>query len=263
MDEYREDYTFDAKFEGNILIVGRTGCGKTTFIQRLGKNKLFGSDLTEVFWVLKIILSKEREDSIRDSFEDQEVQFSYPNDIDDFNYLIGNFMQNRSDYIDNNEGESLSVTRLIVMDDVSGLADKSEEFSNFLTVSRKYGFSCLYGFHTIYPSRLSWEMIMSQTHIIFFPGSIHSSRILKTSSLFASRQKNTYLLNQQIWLNRLYFQISNSREKKCLTIDTREVNELGPGKFKTSADNGHEQTCYFNRNKSDSHFNSYTAKRFS
>ena len=172
-------------------------------------------------------------------------------------------MQNRSDYIDNNEGESLSVTRLIVMDDVSGLADKSEEFSNFLTVSRKYGFSCLYGFHTIYPSRLSWEMIMSQTHIIFFPGSIHSSRILKTSSLFASRQKNTYLLNQQIWLNRLYFQISNSREKKCLTIDTREVNELGPGKFKTSADNGHEQTCYFNRNKSDSHFNSYTAKRFS
>ena len=137
MGEYREDYTFDGKFEGNILIVGRTGCGKTTFIQRLGKNKLFGSDLTKVFWVLKIILSKEREDSIRDGFEDQEVQFSYPNDIDDFNYLIGNFMQNRSDYIDNNEGESLSVTRLIVMDDVSGLADKSEEFSNFLTVYRK------------------------------------------------------------------------------------------------------------------------------
>ena len=83
---------------------------------------------------MKIILSKEREDSIRDGFEDQEVQFSYPNDIDDFNYLIGDFMQNRSDYIDNNEGESLPVTRLIVMDVVSGLADnKSEEFLNFLT----------------------------------------------------------------------------------------------------------------------------------
>ena len=130
---------------------------------------------------MKIILSKEREDSIRDGFEDQEVQFSYPNDIDDFNYLIGNFMQNRSDYIDNNEGESLSVTGLLIMDDVSGLTDKSEEFSNFLTVSRKYGFSCLYVFHNIYPGRQSWEMIMSQTHILnFFPGSIHSSRILKT-----------------------------------------------------------------------------------
>ena len=54
------------------------------------------------------------------------------------------------------------------MDDVSGLADKSEDFSNFLTVSRKYGFSCLYVFHTIYPGRQSWEMIMSQTHIFNF-----------------------------------------------------------------------------------------------
>ena len=141
-------------------------------------------------------MSKEREEHIRNSFEDEEVRFSYPHDLDDFNYLVGNFMQNKSDYIDNEEGEALSVTRLIVMDDVSGLA---EESSNFYTVSRKYGFSCLYVFNTIYPGRLSWEMIISQTHIFnFFPGSIHSSRILKTLSLFASRQKNTYLLNQQI-----------------------------------------------------------------
>ena len=105
---------------------------------------------------------------------------------------------------------------------------------------------------------------MSQTHVFnFFSGSIHSSRIIKTLSLFASKQKNTYIPNQQVWLNRLYFQISNSKEKKCLTIDTREVNELGPGKFRTSAENGTEQICYFNRNKSDSHFSSYNAKQVS
>ena len=184
--------------------MGRTGCRKTTFIQKHGKNKLFGNDLIEVFWVSKIVLSKEREDFIRYSFEDQEVQFSYPHELGDFNYLIGNFMQNRSEYVKNDMGELLSVNRLIVMDDVSGLADKSEEFSNFLTVSRKYGFSCLYVFHTIYPGRQRWEMIMSQTHIFnFFPGSIYSSRTLKTLSLFASRQKNTYIPNQQVSLNRL------------------------------------------------------------
>ena len=44
-------------------------------------------------------------------------------------------MQDKSEYIDNELGEQLTVNRLIVMDDVSGLADKSEEFSNFLTVS--------------------------------------------------------------------------------------------------------------------------------
>ena len=36
------DYTYDVKFEGNILVVGQTGCGKTTFIQKLAKNNLFG-----------------------------------------------------------------------------------------------------------------------------------------------------------------------------------------------------------------------------
>ena len=128
-------------------------------------------------------------------------------------------MQIKADYIEYNLGELPVVTRLIILDDVSGLADKSEEFSNFLTVTRKYGFSCLYVFHMIYPGRQSWEMIMSQTHIFyFFPGSIHSSRILKTLSLFASRQKKTYIPNQQIWLNRLYFQISNSKEKNVLQL---------------------------------------------
>ena len=29
------NYTYDTKFQGNIL-VGKTGCGKTTFVQNLG-----------------------------------------------------------------------------------------------------------------------------------------------------------------------------------------------------------------------------------
>ena len=35
-------YNYDGNFEGNILVVGRTECGKTTFVQNLGKSKLFG-----------------------------------------------------------------------------------------------------------------------------------------------------------------------------------------------------------------------------
>ena len=66
-----------------------------------------------------------------------------------------------------------------------------------------------------------------------------------------------------MWLNKLYFQISNSKEKQCLTVDTRDVNDLGPGKFRTSAENSFEQTCYFNKNNSDSRDKSYVAKRVS
>ena len=109
-------------------MVARTWCGKTTFIKKLGKNRLFGSEVTDVFWVLKIVLSNEREDSIRDIFANQEVHFSYSHDLDDFNYLVENFTQDKSEYVDNELGENFLVNKLIIMDDVSGLADKSQEF---------------------------------------------------------------------------------------------------------------------------------------
>lgn len=46
-------YSYDGKFEGNILIVGTTGCRKTTFVQNFEKKKLFGN-IKEVYWVPKI-----------------------------------------------------------------------------------------------------------------------------------------------------------------------------------------------------------------
>ena len=46
-----------------------------------------------------------------------------------------------------------------------------------------------------------------------------------------------------------------------MAIDTRDVNELGPGKFRTSSDNREKQTCYSNKNKSDTHFTSFFAKQ--
>ena len=170
MDEIFGKYTYDGTFDGNILIVGRKGCGKTTFIQKLAQNKTFGNNIVNVFWVSKIYLNPEREESIRDCLVDQNVQFAYPSDIDDFNFLIDNFMSEKSPSVsENNMGESPQINKLIIVDDVSGLADKSEDFSNFLSVSRKYGFSCVYVFHTIYPGRQSWEMIIRKiTFLTFF-----------------------------------------------------------------------------------------------
>ena len=136
MDEIKNSY--DGKFEGNILIVGRTRCGKTTFVQNLGKNNLF-RDVKTVCWISKISLSQEREEKIKECFEDKEVNFHYPENLDDFNYLIEAFMQKKSEYVNNELGEEMITDKLIVMDDVSGLADISDESANFLTVSRKYG----------------------------------------------------------------------------------------------------------------------------
>ena len=158
----------------------------------------------EVYWLPKIELSEEREENIRDCFKSQAVDFDYPTNVEDFNDWLEMYWWKKADYIKNYLGENMILDRLIAMDDVSGLADKSEEFANFLTVSRKYGLACVYIFHTLYPT------------------------------------KHNYVSHRNLWNNQLYFEISNSRQKQCLTIDTCDVTDLGPAKFRTQADSGTE-----------------------
>ena len=81
------NYSCDGKFEGNILVVRRTGCGKTIFVQNLGKNKLFG-DIKEGYRISKIEPSADRVSNIRECFKDQNVDFKYPDNVEDFNELL-------------------------------------------------------------------------------------------------------------------------------------------------------------------------------
>ena len=165
MDEIK--YMYDGKFKGNILIVGRAGCEKTTFVRNLRKNKMFG-DVKEVYWISKIELSEDREESIRDCFVNHNVKFDCPNNAEEFDDLLEMYRFRKADYIENHLGENMMLDKLIVMDNVSGLAEKYDEFANFLHFLRKYGLTCVYIFHTIYPARQNWQMIMSQTRIYIF-----------------------------------------------------------------------------------------------
>ena len=113
-------------------------------------------------------------------------------------------------------GEKNIFNKLIVMDDILGLADKSNKFANFLTVSRKFNFTCVYVFHTMYPTRSNWQMILSQTKIFnIFPGSLQTSSVIKILYSYCNRYIYEYILHRYLWLNRLYFEISNSTEKNA------------------------------------------------
>ena len=46
--------------------------------------------------------------------------------------------------------------RFIIMDDVSGVPDTSKKLANFLTISRKFSYNCVYFFHVIVPLRSLW-----------------------------------------------------------------------------------------------------------
>ena len=87
-------FCYNKKFEGNILIVGQTGYIKTTFIQNIAKNNLFG-ELKEIFWISKIPLSMEREENISLCFG-KSVNFRHRQSVGKFNMEL-TFFQKKTD----------------------------------------------------------------------------------------------------------------------------------------------------------------------
>ena len=93
-------------------------------------------------------------------------------------------------------------------------------------------------------------MIIFLTKIsTIFSASIQISSILKILSAICNRETFNYIPVRDLWLKRLYFEISNSSEKVCLTIDCRNFNSSGPAKYRTNARSNTEQFCYFNKKK--------------
>ena len=79
-------YIYDGKFRGNILVLGRTECGKTSFVQKLALYDFFGK-LENAKWVSGIQLNDSREAEIESNFS-CEISFFYPNDIGRFDRRV-------------------------------------------------------------------------------------------------------------------------------------------------------------------------------
>ena len=267
-----ENYIYNGKFTGNILIVGRTECGKTTFVQKLALNNFFG-DLKKVKWVSGIRLSQRREAEIASNFS-CDIEFSYPNDADELSDKLEEFkLESESDETtttttttNNNNvnvfGEKSARDRLIVFDDVSGLADDSKKFVSFLTVARKYNYNCVYIFHTIFPEKANWRTILSQTNIFnIFPASVSLNVVRKILESACIRKTTKYIPHSSLWISRLFIELANRDDKVCLTLDCSNTNRDGLGRFRSEADNPDNQLCYFNSANDEQVYNEFVSKR--
>ena len=149
--------------------------------------------------------------------------------------------------VNNSFGENKKLDQLI-MDDVSGVADISKKYANFLTVSRKFGYNYVYVFHVIVPASQIWQKVISQTNIFnIFPASVPNNTVAKIIQSNCILQSKKYVPARSLWLNRVFTDLANSHEKHCLTIDCGYKNRNGPGRYRSSADNPDKQVCYFNK----------------
>ena len=258
-------YIYDGKFRGNILVLGRTECGKTSFVQKLALYDFFGK-LKKAKWVSGIQLNESREAEIESNFS-CDISFFYPNDINKLADLIEEFkLEVETEETENENvtifGEIINRDRLIVFDDVSGLADNSNKFANFLTVARKYKYNCVYIFHTIYPEKATWKTILSQTNIFnIFPASVSLNSVKRILDGSCVRKTTRYIPRSLLWINRLFIELANKSQKICLTLDCSNTNRDGPSRFRSEADNPDKQVCYFNTPTDEQVYNEFIARR--
>ena len=261
-------YIYDGKFKGNILVLGRTECGKTSFVQKLALYDFFGK-LKNAKWVSGIQLNESREAEIESNFS-CDISFFYPNDVNKLADLIEEFKlevetENENEKTENVTsifGEKINRDRLIVFDDVSGLADHSNKFASFLTVARKYKYNCIYIFHTIYPEKATWKTILSQTNIFnIFPASVSLNSVRRILDGSCVRKSSKYIPRSLLWINRLFIELANKSQKVCLTLDCSNTNRDGPSRFRSDADNPDKQVCYFNTPTDEQVYNEFIARR--
>ena len=152
-------FIYDGQFRGNILVVGRTGCGKTTFLEKLGLNNFFGYIIIE--WISSIDIDKKREAEIQSYFSN-ETEIHIAKEPDELDSLIETFkLQPHEETVNNSFDENKKLDWLIVMDDGSGVADVSKKIPNFLTFLKKCGYNCAYVFHAIVLASQIWQNIIS------------------------------------------------------------------------------------------------------
>ena len=161
---------FHGQFWGKIFIIGKTRCEKTYLMQKPAVNNFFG-DILKAEWVSSIEITPTREADIQSNFS-CGVEFHYPQTLEHFDDLIEDSKLKSIDYANIKKRKWIwwrkKNQRLIVMHDISGLADRSNTFASFLTVTRKlcYHWACI--FHIILLENEIWKKYRKQMFSIFF-----------------------------------------------------------------------------------------------
>ena len=107
-----------------------------------------------------------------------------------------------------------------------------------------------------------WKKIISETNVSnIFPSSVLYQTVTRLLQSNVVRTTAKYLPARSSWINKLFIELANDKEKTCLTIDCSGVNKNGLGRFRTEANNPEKQVSYFNGGNNGQVFNVLTITR--
>ena len=200
-----------------------------------------------------------------DSYFSQTVNFARVSDrielemfIEDMKNIVTIQKQN-IDNTTNDVGEKSFYDKIIIFDDMSTIADKSKHFAHFLTVSRKYGYVCIYILHNIAQNNNEiWQLILSNTNIVvLFKSTVISPPILSILYQNVVKNTNSYVPRNDLWLFNVYKKLIVNEH---LMIDNRDINKHSIGRFRSFSESPTCQLCFYGMNNNDRRYIKYVAK---
>ena len=113
-------------------------------------------------------------------------------------------------------------------------------------------------FHILYLSKINWQVIISQAKIFnIFPGSIQLSIFAKGLPSHCNRKTFDCVPSRDLWFNRVYFEIPDSRDNIFLMIDYQNFDSSVPSKYKLGAQNAQKQFLLFYSNEKSKFYNEF------
>ena len=287
-------YTYSDKLFGNILVVGRTNSCKTTLIQQWDKNGTITAE--KVYWITPQPLDEKTELKITNSYQ-AEVVFLAAQDKESLSSLLTELKnlahtsdneeeeqfddneEEGDDYesddevdmeemvtnrIDDSFGEKSNYRDLIVFDDMTSIADSNKDFVHFITVARKYKYSCVFVFHCCNTAKDNWQTILANTPVmvLFNTGYVQPglTNVLAQNSTEGQSSSSKYVSRNKTWLSKVYKDNVYSHDGKHLLIDNRPGIPPGLARYRSDSGNKNNQLCFFVDEGNPSRYVKYMAE---
>ena len=117
---------------------------------------------------------------------------------------------------------------MIVIDDVSGLADESKKFARFLTFARNFNCSCVYIFHMNYPEKTIWKKVLSLMNILnIFPASVSLASVRKILESVCIKKTRKHIPLSALRIGRLFIELANRNDRVYLALIMTDLGDLG------------------------------------
>ena len=249
-----ETNSYDGNILGNILVLGSSASDKTTLVQEMASNSMFGK-LEGAHWVSAVELSKSREAKIDSCFK-PKVEFYNPQDEYDLKKSfcrLRKSLRRKTRKVKNCCREHWEWRRGIrgkgLLYSVGRCHWSSRQVSSFhkvLIACRKSGYNVLYIFHESELSSAQWNDILSQKQMfsVFLSAmDLALNHLVK----FITRSPNVkgYVGRQQLWLTNFVQTLAKKSDYTCFCLD-KSSNVFGAARYRSQVENPETQYCYLN-----------------